>query len=101
MKFSAIIAAAALSAVGAVPAIAQGGAYYTATAKGEVTRASVITRGTLWKCAGGVCTAKKAGERDGVLCELVVQRVGELSSFTVAGTPLGEDALAKCNARAR
>ncbi|MBN2971280.1 hypothetical protein JW805_04535 [Roseomonas aeriglobus] len=100
MKTVAALAAALVAVTSAAPAIAQAG-YYSATPKAEFGKASVVTRSTMWKCAGGTCTAPRAGERDAVLCELVVQRVGALSSFSAGGTPFGEDALAKCNARAR
>ena len=92
--------AAILAVAGTTPAVAQAG-YYTATPKAELTKTSLVTRSTMWKCAAGTCTAPRAGERDAVLCELVVQRVGALSSFTVAGTAFGDEALAKCNARAK
>ncbi|WP_326525587.1 CC_3452 family protein [Sphingomonas sp.] len=101
MKVLASIAAASLALLGAAPALAQGGAYYTATPKSAVTKSSVVTRTALWKCADGLCTAPKVSERDAVLCELVAQRVGGLSAFTVGGTAYGDDALAKCNARVK
>lgn len=101
MKVLASIAAASVAILGSVPAVAQGGGYYTATPKGEVTKTNLVTRSALWKCANGVCAAPKVAERDTVLCELMVQRVGALNAFTVGGTAFGDDALAKCNARAK
>ena len=44
--------------------------------------------------------AAKAPERDIVLCQLVAQRVGKLTSFTVGGQALDADTLSKCNAKA-
>jgi hypothetical protein len=38
---------------------------------------------------------------DKVMCERVVQRVGALTSFTVAGTAFDAEMLAACNARAK
>ena len=35
-----------------------------------------------------------------MLCQLVAQRVGKLSSFTAGGQALAADDLAKCNAKA-
>ncbi len=79
---------------------AQSTGYYSATPVAAPTKTSVITSGTLWKCADGVCTAKKSTQRDVIMCQMVVQRVGALSAFSVAGAPLDADTLAKCNARA-
>ena len=56
---------------------------------------------TRWKCSDGVCSAGKSSDRPNIMCELVVQRVGELSSFTANGAAFEADALAKCNARAK
>ncbi|OYY77085.1 MAG: hypothetical protein B7Y43_12335 [Sphingomonas sp. 28-62-20] len=81
-------------------ASAASSSYYSATPVTAPTKASVITAGTLWKCADGVCTAKQSTQRDVIMCQMVVQRVGALSAFTVAGTPLDAEMLAKCNARA-
>ncbi|WP_394651977.1 CC_3452 family protein [uncultured Sphingomonas sp.] len=100
MKTVAAITAALVALTSAAPALAQAN-YYTATPKAEFAKSSVVTRSTMWKCTGGTCTAPRTGERDAVLCELVVQRVGALASFSAGGTAFGEDALAKCNARAR
>lgn len=94
------IAAAALALLGAVPAVAQGGAFFTATPSEAPKKASVITRSTLWKCTDGVCSAKKSADRPQVMCELVVQRVGTLTAFTAGGEAFDADQLAKCNARA-
>lgn len=77
------------------------GGYYNATPIAAPSKASVITSGTLWKCADGVCSAKKSTQRDTIMCQLVVQRVGELSAFTAGEAAFDADALAKCNARAR
>ena len=101
MKFPATIAAASLTILGSVPAVAQGGGYYVATPKTEVAQAKFITRSALWKCSGGTCTAGKVAERDAVLCEVVARKVGELSAFTVGGAAYSEESLAKCNAKAK
>lgn len=92
---------AAAFALFATPALAQGGAYYSAKPAAEPAKSSLVTRNTVWKCADGTCVAGKGGERDAIMCELVVQRTGTLVSFSAGGTAFGEDALAKCNARAR
>ena len=79
---------------------AQSSNYYSATPVAAPSKTSVITSGTLWKCVDGVCGAQKSTQRDVIMCQLVVQRVGVLSDFSVAGTPFDAAALAKCNARA-
>ena len=100
MKSLAACAAAVIALASTAPAAAQS-AWYSATPKAAPAKASVITRSTMWKCVDGTCTAPRGGERDAVLCELVVQRVGALATFSAGGTAFGDDALAKCNARAK
>ena len=78
----------------------QGNGYYAATPVEAPTKTSMITRDTMWKFRDGAFTAAKAPERDIVLCQLVAQRVGKLSSFTAGGQALAADDLAKCNAKA-
>ena len=74
------------------------GGYYSATPVTAPTKASVITAGTLWKCADGVCAAGKSTQRDPIMCQMVAKRVGTLSAFAVGGTAFDADALARCNA---
>ena len=92
--------AAALTVFAAAPVLAQS-PYYAASPSGEIKKASIITRNTLWKCSEGTCTAAKSNDRPNVMCELVVQRVGALQSFSAGGTAFDAEALARCNARAR
>ncbi|MFM9828344.1 MAG: CC_3452 family protein [Sphingomonas sp.] len=80
---------------------AQTGPYYSATPVAAPTKASVITAGNLWKCAGGVCSARESTQRDIIMCQMIAQRVGALSAFAVKGAAFDEAALAKCNASAR
>ncbi len=79
---------------------AEGPGYYTATPVAAPTKSSLITRDTVWKLHDGAFNASKAPEREIVLCQLVAQRVGKLSSFTVGGQAVDADTLAKCNAKA-
>ncbi|OYY71669.1 hypothetical protein [Sphingomonas sp. 28-63-12] len=97
-----IAAALASSAmlVFATAASAAPSSYYSATPVTAPTKTNVITAGTLWKCADGVCTAKQSTQRDVIMCQMVVKRVGAVSAFTVAGAPLDANTLAECNARA-
>lgn len=92
---------ASLLTLSAVPAVAQATGYYSATPTAKPTKSSLISRGTVWKCANGVCSAPKTADRPGTVCELVVQRVGALSAFTANGIAFDEAALTKCNARAK
>lgn len=92
----------ALAMAGSTVAFAQpqGPGYYTATPVEAPTKTSLITRDTVWKFRDGAFAAAKAPERDIVLCQLVAQRVGKLTSFTVGGQALDADTLSKCNAKA-
>lgn len=62
---------------------------------------NVMTRATLWKCAGDTCTTPKSDERAAVLCQLAAREMGTLTAFAAQGVPFDADALARCNARAR
>lgn len=104
MKRIISFAAALFSSVmllSATAGYAQPSGYYVATATAAPTKSTLITSGTLWKCAGDVCVANKAPLRDNIMCQMVVQRVGALSAFTAGSATFDADALAKCNARAK
>lgn len=98
-------AAAAAATLALVPAagIAQGGAngYYAATPVAAPTKASLVTRSTIWKCDGGTCVAAKANARDGIMCELLAREIGKLSAFRANGADFDATALEKCNAKAQ
>lgn len=99
---AAVATSAALLSATATPARAAGASeYYRAMPVAQPRKASVITRGTLWKCADGVCSAPRAGSRDAVVCELAVQRLGALSEFHVNGAAFDATQLERCNARAK
>jgi hypothetical protein len=85
----------------ATAASAQGGGYYNATPVTAPAKPNVITNGMMWKCGDTACTAAKGSARDTIVCELVVKRVGQLSTFTANGAAFDADALAKCNSRAK
>ncbi|MBA4047409.1 MAG: hypothetical protein C0476_02570 [Sphingomonas sp.] len=95
------IAALAASFMAIVPATAQTSGYYAATPATAPTKNTLITAGTLWKCADGVCGAAKSTQRDVIMCQMVAQRIGKLNAFTVAGAAFDEATLAKCNTVAR
>ncbi|WP_337846389.1 hypothetical protein [Sphingomonas sp.] len=100
IRLAPIVAAALCFATTAAPALAQSG-HYTATPAEAPKKASFITQTTVWKCKDGSCAAPKSTMTDKVMCERVVQRVGALTSFTVAGTAFDAEMLAACNARAK
>lgn len=104
IRFTALAAAALASAALLAPiaADAQGPVgFYVATpvAKPAATT-SVITNSTLWTWQDTAFIANHAPERPNILCELVVKRVGALTSFSAGGKAFDAEALAKCNARA-
>lgn len=80
---------------------APAGGYYTAIPAAQPTKTSFVTHTTVWKWNDSAFVAGKAPERENVVCELIAQRVGKLSSFTAGGQAFDADALAKCNARAK
>lgn len=94
-----LLAPLALSLAAASPAMAEG--YYSAVPTTAPSKASIVTRSTVWKCAEGACTAAKAGSRDAIMCELFVREVGPVSRFAAAGTDFDAAALEKCNGRAK
>ena len=99
------VAAAAAATLALTPAasFAQSPArgYYAATPAAAPSKATLVTRSTVWKCGEGVCVAKQANARDNIVCELVVREVGTLTAFSAGGAAFDEAALAKCNTKAR
>jgi hypothetical protein len=104
IRFTALAAAALTTAalLSPIAADAQGpAAFYVATPVAKPAATNIITNATLWTWQDTAFTANHAPERPNILCELVVKRVGALSSFSAGGKAFDADALAKCNARAR
>ena len=95
----AVLAAAPLFAAGAAIAQPTGG-YYTATPAAAPSKTSLITHDTVWQFRDGAFNAAKAPEREMVLCQLVAQRVGKLTAFTVGGQAFDDASLSKCNTKA-
>ena len=77
------------------------GGYYTATPVAQPTKTSFITSNLMWKWRDTAFTANKTNSRDGIVCQMIVQRAGALSAFTAGGQAFDAEALAKCNARAK
>ena len=61
----------------------------------------LVVRDTVWRCAGGTCTAGKSNSRPAIACAALAREAGTLRSFTAEGSPLAPEELEKCNARAR
>ncbi|MEG3145577.1 hypothetical protein U1839_13025 [Sphingomonas sp. RT2P30] len=104
IRSTALIAAAIATAalLSPIAANAQGPAgFYAATPATQPTNATIITNATLWTLHDATYTANRAPERPNILCELVVKRVGKLTSFSAGGQAFDDAALAKCNARAK
>lgn len=80
---------------------AQSAGYYAATPAAQPTKTSFLTRETMWKWRDGAFVANKSADRDIIVCSLVAQRAGKLTSFAVAGTPVDAATLDKCNAKAK
>ncbi|WP_375422405.1 hypothetical protein [uncultured Sphingomonas sp.] len=75
--------------------------YYVAVPAAPVAKTSLVTRSTAWSRRGGAFVAAQAPERPQILCQLVADRVGGLSSFAVKGQAYDADQLAKCNAHVK
>ncbi|HMT43541.1 MAG TPA: hypothetical protein PKA59_03245 [Chakrabartia sp.] len=99
-----LLAAATMSLLSLAPTIqpvhAAQGPDYRAKLVTPVDGTRVASE-TLWRCAGGDCTAGKASARPGIVCVHVVRELGKVESFAFQGKDFDADALAKCNAKAR
>lgn len=89
--------AVALSA-GSLTVAAAGPSYYTATLAAPADETRAVAGGVAWACEGSTCVAGKASARPLRICRGVNRKFGEVAAFTVKGTPLSADELAKCNA---
>ncbi|MBA3895603.1 MAG: hypothetical protein H0X36_00370 [Sphingomonadaceae bacterium] len=98
---AAFAASAALLGVTASPAEAQAPAYRAIPSVALAKADNVVAGDVLWRCGPGGCNATNVTARPQIVCAQVAKQVGRLESFTVAGSPLDADALAKCNAKAK
>lgn len=88
----------ALAAFAATPALAAPSLTATLAAP---TDGRVITRSGAWACTDEGCTLAAAASRPAVMCELLVKEAGAVTAFAANGVAFDEDALAKCNRKAR
>ncbi len=79
------------------PAIANSGAYYTATLAAPADDNRAVATGVAWSCQGTTCVANKGTSRPMRICRGLAREFGEIVSFTAKGEELAEDKLAKCN----
>lgn len=94
-------AAAALALAAAAPAIAQGASAVAVPVAQPAKPAALVAGETLWSFNKAGYTASALTSRPAIACQQVVKKVGALSSFSVNGTALSADELAKCNAKAK
>lgn len=80
------------------PANAQPRAATTATLAAPVKDTRVVAGNTLWSCNGTACVTRQSGSRPMRLCRDLRRKAGEVVAFTVNGTALDAEALARCNA---
>ncbi len=81
-------------------AAAQGAGGYSATPAAAPTVERLMTRTTLWKCAGASCTAPRTAGSHLAACQRVRQQLGPLVAFTANGTAFAPEQLEKCNGKA-
>ena len=96
----AFAAALPLLAVGAPPAMAQGG-HYRAELATAPRSSTLVVRELAWKCGPSACVSGASNSRPAIDCAALAREAGALRSFSVAGKPLSAEELGKCNARAR
>ncbi|QHL90363.1 hypothetical protein GVO57_05320 [Sphingomonas changnyeongensis] len=77
------------------------GAHYRLQLANPAPAAKVIVRGLMFNCAGDSCTAAAGASRPAVICAAAAREFGQIATFSAAGAALDDEALAKCNAKAR
>lgn len=70
----------------------------TATLAEAGKDARVVAGNTLWSCKETTCTTRVSGTRPGRLCRDLKRKAGTIVAFTINGTALDAEALARCNA---
>ncbi|MET0181464.1 MAG: hypothetical protein ABW199_01115 [Caulobacterales bacterium] len=97
----AALAAAALTAVLAIPAMAAPRTYEARLVTPVSAPTSFVADGAVWNCAASSCVASRTG--GGVTmsgCRRVVREVGAVTFFGSSAAPFAEDRLATCNGSA-
>ena len=94
LRSLALVAAAALS----VPAFAADGpGHYRAELSAPAEKAKIVAGGLLWVCEGSQCRAGKDNSRPLTVCRKLARETATVVRFSVAGSELPADELARCN----
>ncbi len=83
------------------PAVAATSGGYTAEVAAAPGADRLVIRDVMWRCEGSSCAGVRGNSRPAIDCAALARKVGRITSFVVAGRPIGADELEKCNARAR
>lgn len=97
---AAAVAAVALSAAFAAPAVARDREFVADLAAPIAAPASFVGESLFWRCEGSACRATGTGSAGLQECRRVVRRVGAVTKFGPEATPFSTDRLATCNAGA-
>lgn len=95
------LAAVALTLAAATPAFAQGAGALAVPVAQPTKPAALVAGETLWSYGSAGYTAQALTARPTIACQQVVKKIGAVSSFSVNGTALSAEELAKCNAKAK
>ena len=72
-------------------------ARYTAELVTPAAETRIIAGSVVWTCEGTSCSAPVSGARALRMCRDLNRKVGQIARFDVAGTPLAEADLTRCN----
>jgi len=82
-----------------VAAGAAGGSYYRAELASPAPKAKFVARDVVWSCDGANCGAGRGTSRPLIMCTSLAREAGEVKSFTVNGTAIAPEDLARCNGK--
>ncbi len=91
--------AASIAPVAAGAAGAAGGSYYRAELATPAPKAKFVARDVVWSCDGTNCGAGRGTSRPLIMCASLAREAGEVKSFTVNGTAIAPEDLARCNGK--
>lgn len=91
----AAVGAAAITLGFSAPADAA--AHYRAEPDAAPMTDRIVVRDVVWKRSGAGFEAGKANSRPTVVCASFAKAAGTLRSFSIAGVPVSDEALARCN----
>ncbi|MDX2238474.1 MAG: hypothetical protein NW203_13005 [Hyphomonadaceae bacterium] len=96
-----ILAAAALAALAASPAIARDREFSAKLSVPVAEHTRVVAERTVWQCEGDTCRAVADHPATVRTCRSFVREAGPVTAYGFAGSELNADQLAQCNASAR